>query len=1125
MKLVLRLICACCLLAGTALAQSPVTIAINTQSPGSNIPPDFLGLSFETANLQYNGTGVNGYMFDSTNTQLVTIFTNLGIKNLRIGGISVDTNNLMFPQYTPTNQDIDALFRFAGATGVKVEFSLRLENGIPSQDSAIASYTWTNYNQYLTGLAIGNEPNGYGKGDPTITNFSSYLARWSIFASAVSNAVPGVKLVGPDSSSSSWVPGFASAENGSSLVKLMTSHQYVGGNSGSLTIQQIISGMLSSSWDTSSYPSYYNVAGAGALTNGFPFHLTEFNSYVAPYPGTWGGNNCFASALFALDGAHWWASHNCSGVNFHTFLGKYNATIYYDANGNYQFYPIGYGIKGFDVGGHGTVNSLAITNVNGLNLTAYAVTDTNNNLFVTIINKEFGTNARDASVTIAPYGFLNGNVMAMFLTSPGNSPYATNGITIGGATITNNAPWAGQWTTLNPLTNGQCTVTVPATSAAILQIQPTTLFYPPVIVQDLPAQVPLVAGKSYSYSIGVESLSPISYQWYENGSPIIGATNGTYSFTAAQVGCSNNYYVVITNMYDAVTSMISTVTIIPQLSNFYARQNLQYLPAGYWPLQETNPPAPATIETNYGTLGALGNAYYAMTNAGDVVFGQPGALAAGNTAVGFQGTAHIDSFAFVPRAAPALTLRPPFSLEVWVNADTPPSGGSANTQDLISEGGSGLDSPAGDGVLAGIRVAWVYVNQSGLPNGPGFSILVYTNKTGALVYYQVPVSNADQWYHCVVTYDGVEAMMYVDGALRFSTNITMNIDTWSPLTIGTGRWQGYAPTRGLSGLEDEVAVYTNVLSSSQIANHYLAGTSASSNYDQVVLNDGPLLYYHMDCPGYATTAPILSPVAVNYGSAPVNGYYPSGTVPGSVAGPAMPSLGSNVKSSPGNGIFSSVDVGNDPSFNPVGSQPFTALVWFRTYPSDGRVQAMISHGANGSWSLDLVGTNGTVVWSSGAGSVASTKVLNDGNWHFAAGVFDGVNNYLYIDGALNSASAASGSVIGNSDDVLLGGDPDFTLVGNNEQYFAGALAQAAFYTNALTPSQITSIYLAGVSSPPPLELTLQNSTNRQFQLDWNYGVLQEATNVSGPYIDLTGTASPCTVLMTNLQQFFRIKND
>src|SRR5215469_13971693 len=129
----------------TALAQSPVTLTVTTQAPGPAIPSDFLGLSFETGNLAYNGAGVSGYMFDSTNTQLVTLFTNLGVRNLRIGGISVDRNNGVILQYTPTNQAIDALFRFARAANMNVVFSLRLENGNPAQDAAIANYTWTNY--------------------------------------------------------------------------------------------------------------------------------------------------------------------------------------------------------------------------------------------------------------------------------------------------------------------------------------------------------------------------------------------------------------------------------------------------------------------------------------------------------------------------------------------------------------------------------------------------------------------------------------------------------------------------------------------------------------------------------------------------------------------------------------------------------------------------------------------------------------------------------------------------------------------------------------------------------------------------------------------------------------------
>src|SRR5215831_18490274 len=41
---------------------------------------------------------------------------------------------------------------------------------------------------------------------------------------------------------------------------------------------------------------------------------------------------------------------------------------------------------------------------------------------------------------------------------------------------------------------------------------------------------------------------------------------------------------------------------------FQAVTNLN--PLGYWPMHETGSPAPGSIETNLGTLGALGMGYY-----------------------------------------------------------------------------------------------------------------------------------------------------------------------------------------------------------------------------------------------------------------------------------------------------------------------------------------------------------------------------------------------------------------------------------------------------------------------------------------------------------------------------------
>jgi autotransporter-associated beta strand protein len=60
---------------------------------------------------------------------------------------------------------------------------------------------------------------------------------------------------------------------------------------------------------------------------------------------------------------------------------------------------------------------------------------------------------------------------------------------------------------------------------------------------------------------------------------------------------------------------------------------------------------------------------------------------------------------------------------------------------------------------------------------------------------------------------------------------------------------------------------------------------------------------------------------------------------------------------------------------------------------------------------------------------------------------------------------------------------------------------------------------------PPEALVFTNLNDGQLQLDWSYGALQTATNVSGPYSDLTGAASPFTIPTTNARQFFRVKQN
>src|SRR6266853_199974 len=125
--------------------------------------------------------------------------------------------------------------------------------------------------------------------------------------------------------------------------------------------------------------------------------------------------------------------------------------------------------------------------------------------------------------------------------------------------------------------------------------------------------------------------------------------------------------------------------------------------------------------------------------------------------------------------------------------------------------------------------------------------------------------------------------VYVDGVLATSgtpTDLPFVPNTDGDLTIGM-RSDGAFKWPGLA---DEVAIYTNLLSPSDVAAHYQNGTNASRGtpYQSLILAQHPLVYFRMDG-GVILPGGISSlPVATNYGSlgSAVNGRYYPGTQPG-----------------------------------------------------------------------------------------------------------------------------------------------------------------------------------------------------------------------------------------------------
>jgi hypothetical protein len=528
----------CCILAGALLAQAPVRLKIDTASRQFRIPGDFAGLGFETKSAVANAYGVHGNFFSPANTQLIMLFRNIGIRNIRVGGGTVDGSGKDEHCATPTPSfaDIDNLFAFARAADVKVIYSVRLLNlgscpnpHLAEDDARIVGYIWQKYRAQLDSFSIGNEPDVRGfhsrpgqAVDPDIyestpgvagSAYPSYFSQWQKFAAVIRKAAPGAKFSGPDTAVSdtssftpdpeqgvSWTVQFARDLKSSGMLAAALQHHYVWGLPENTTPQEAIDDMLSSAWDDDtaigaqpahdggtaefhSYPYVYARVLAPLVAMGVPYRMTEANDCLHGVPGA---SNGFASALWVLDYMHWWAAHRMAGVNFHNNPWLPTDTIVPDPNpctsagcANYRVTPKAYGIKAFSLGGDGYVEPVAIANPQKINLTAYAVGSARD-LFVTIINKTHSTthDTDAAAVIIQAAGFDGARVDSMVLTDgePGNAGLAK--VTLGGATISNDAAWPGKWTSLGRVHNGKFALTVESTTAVIVRIRAASAVVP-----------------------------------------------------------------------------------------------------------------------------------------------------------------------------------------------------------------------------------------------------------------------------------------------------------------------------------------------------------------------------------------------------------------------------------------------------------------------------------------------------------------------------------------------------------------------------------------------------------------------------------------------------------------------
>jgi len=114
------------------------------------------------------------------------------------------------------------------------------------------------------------------------------------------------------------------------------------------------------------------------------------------------------------------------------------------ANG-YTVLPPGYGIKMFELGGHGDLLPVAVQkNKEKVNLVAYGVMAQGKVLYVTLINREYGAKGRAAEVELE-VGKSVEKAETITMSQKDGDIAKVDGVTVGGEEIGENGEWRGSW--------------------------------------------------------------------------------------------------------------------------------------------------------------------------------------------------------------------------------------------------------------------------------------------------------------------------------------------------------------------------------------------------------------------------------------------------------------------------------------------------------------------------------------------------------------------------------------------------------------------------------------------------------------------------------------------------------
>jgi len=327
------------------------------------------------------------------------------------------------------------------------------------------------------------------------------------------------------------------------------------------------------------------------------------------------------------------------------------------------------------------------------------------------------------------------------------------------------------------------------------------------------------AGGNATFSVVLTGGTKPVFQWKFNGNNltdgggISGSTNTTLTITGVAAANAGSYTVTATNASGSVSTLPATLTVLPAPApNSYAGTVMSLHPQTYWRLNETNDPSTGTALTYDYAGGLVGSYGTNAVNGFDGVLGPvpPGFLGFEADNYTFESTnSDVGSVVTVP-TAPLNTNTVTYT--AWIYPD--------GWQ--VANGYTGI-----------------FMTRSTTQAGVGYTVnneLGFTwnqNAQGAWGYYSGLVIPTNEWSFIAVTISPTQGIIYLYNAqgLLAATNSLISAydaEAWGG-SAQIGEDPGFGAGTGgrvFNGKIDEVAVFKQTLSPSQILQLYAAGVAA-----------------------------------------------------------------------------------------------------------------------------------------------------------------------------------------------------------------------------------------------------------------------------------------------------------